>query len=88
VVNRLLEYFRPIAPAPEMVADPGDLPAIAGAIVYWESIRDRAYKMGQYPLGRLADGLADSHRAAWTRLEAEADWSCSNCGSPIAPPRS
>jgi hypothetical protein len=87
VVNRLIEFFRPTAPALELLADPGDLPAIAGAILYWESIRDRAFKTGLYPLGRLADGLADGHRAAWVRLEAKADWSCSNCGAPIAQTR-
>jgi hypothetical protein len=85
VVNRVLEYFRPIAPAPVLVANPADLPAIAGAILYWESIRDRAYTMGHYSLGRMADGLAVGHRGAWARLRAEADWFCSNCGGPIAP---
>jgi hypothetical protein len=87
VVNRIIDYFRPIPPAPEMVADPGDLRAIGGAILYWESIRDRAFKTGHHALGRLAAGLADGHRTAWARLQAEADWCCSNCGSPIAQPR-
>jgi hypothetical protein len=85
VANRVIEYFRLIPPAPELVADPGDLPAIAGAILYWESIRDRAFKMGHYSLGRMASGVADRHRGAWARLQATADWSCSNCGAPIAP---
>jgi hypothetical protein len=85
VFNRVTEYFRPIPPAPELVADPGDLPAIAGAILYWDSIRDRAFTTGHQALGRLAAGLADGHREAWARLQASADWSCSNCGGPIAP---
>jgi hypothetical protein len=85
VANRVAEYFQPIPAAPLLVADTADLPAIAGAILYWESIRDRSFKMGHYSLGRMAAGLADRHREAWARLEAEADWSCTNCGGPVAP---
>jgi hypothetical protein len=87
VANRVIEYFRPIPPAPELVADPGDLAAIAGGILYWESIRDRAFKMGHYSLGKMASGLAAGHRGAWARLQAGADWCCPNCGGPIAQPR-
>jgi hypothetical protein len=87
VVNRVIEYFRPIAPAPELVADLRNLPAVGGAILYWESISDRAFKMGLRTLGLMASVLADEHPEAWARLKVEADWCCPSCGAPIAPDR-
>jgi hypothetical protein len=85
VANRVDRTFAPIPRAPEPIAGMGPFPEIAAGILHWESIRERAIGMGQHSLRRMADELAEAHRAAWSRLAAEGACRCPDCGDDVGP---
>jgi hypothetical protein len=68
VASTVLEPSRLMPVLPDRIADDRDLAMIADDIAFWQDISERAFQIDHPSLGRLAAGLAQGHRAAWSRL--------------------
>jgi hypothetical protein len=82
MVCRALKISRPKPRSPKPIGM-RRFPAVSIGIRFWESARERAIQSGNHSLGRMAVEIAEAHRSAWARFEAEEDCRCPTCGGAI-----